>query len=148
MNPDHNNLVSLYDELLSSYNESELRDLSFRLKVPYEDLPGIARKDKARELIEYLDRHGRIGELAEIVQNVSVERFPTFPTRKVKMRWFSPFIVAAIMLLSISALWMWYEPGFEPLIAVIAGMSGLLGLFFTKEMTKNYPIKLNYSSLR
>lgn len=52
--------------LTSSFNESELRDLCFRLAVNYEDLGGAARADRARELVLHCNRHGRIAELEQL----------------------------------------------------------------------------------
>ena len=40
----------LRQTLSSRFNESELRTLCFDLKVDYDDLPGKAKSDKAREL--------------------------------------------------------------------------------------------------
>jgi hypothetical protein len=51
-------------QLLSdSFNDSELRSLCFDLKIEYEDLPGLTRSDKARELISYARRYGRMADL-------------------------------------------------------------------------------------
>jgi hypothetical protein len=52
--------------LLSSFNESELRDLCFDLRVDYDNLPGQSKADKARELVAYFDRRGRIAELIKV----------------------------------------------------------------------------------
>jgi hypothetical protein len=49
--------------LVAHFNDSELRDLCFDLKVDYESLPGQGKSDKARELVGYMQRHGRIYEL-------------------------------------------------------------------------------------
>jgi len=43
-----------------------LRTLCFNLRVNYQDLPGDARADKARELIEYLERHDSVHELVRV----------------------------------------------------------------------------------
>jgi len=52
-------------QLLSEYfDEGELRTLCFVLQISYDDLPGSGKLNKARELIDYLDRHGRLSELA------------------------------------------------------------------------------------
>lgn len=52
--------------LLSSFNESELRDLCFDLRVDYDNLPGQSKADKARELVAYFDRRGRLAELIKV----------------------------------------------------------------------------------
>jgi len=49
--------------LVLHFNESELRDLCFDLGVDYENLPGQAKSDKARELLGYARRHARWEEL-------------------------------------------------------------------------------------
>ena len=54
--------------LVKYFSESELRDLCFDLRVDYESLPGEGKGDKARELVTYSERHGRIFELSEIVE--------------------------------------------------------------------------------
>ena len=57
--------VRLRDILTTRFSESELRTLCFDLNVDYESLPGDGKADKARELVAYLERHGRFPELAE-----------------------------------------------------------------------------------
>lgn len=49
--------------LTDSFNVEELKTLSFQLDVKYDDLPGESLTGKARELIQYLRRHGRGKEL-------------------------------------------------------------------------------------
>ena len=58
------NQVQLLNDLVASYSETELRDVSFRLHVNYEDLDETTRRGKARELIGYLERRQRLPELA------------------------------------------------------------------------------------
>ena len=53
----------LRDILAGHYNEGELRDLVFTLRIPYENLPGESKNDKARELVRYVERHGLTAEL-------------------------------------------------------------------------------------
>jgi len=57
--------------ILGHYNDAELRDLCFKLGVPYDDLRGPGRKDKARELIAYMENRGR---LALLVRQIQLER--------------------------------------------------------------------------
>jgi hypothetical protein len=45
------------------FNESELRDFCFDLSIDYEVLAGPAKGDKARELVAYCQRHGRLSKL-------------------------------------------------------------------------------------
>lgn len=56
-------LVKLRRSISILFNESELRDLCFDLGLDYDDLPGAGKKDKARELVAYYHRRGRISEL-------------------------------------------------------------------------------------
>jgi internalin A len=53
-------------ELLKSFSDNELRDMCFELCVDYEELPGEGKSGKARELISYLDRRGRLAELVAV----------------------------------------------------------------------------------
>jgi len=57
--------AKLRKNLVKYFSDSELRDLCFDLGVNYDDLPGLGKGDKARELIAYLERRGRIFELVE-----------------------------------------------------------------------------------
>lgn len=63
---DHANLVKLFQKVDHHFNDSELRDLCFRLNVPYEDLTGPGKRDKTRELVTMLDRHGRLPDLISL----------------------------------------------------------------------------------
>jgi hypothetical protein len=52
-------------ELVNKFNDSELKDICFDLGMDYEALPGESKLDRARELLQYLDRLGRLTELAD-----------------------------------------------------------------------------------
>lgn len=53
-------------QILNDYfNESELQNLAFDLGLDYENLPGKSKGDKARELIAFLERRGRLSELVQ-----------------------------------------------------------------------------------
>jgi len=56
-------LTKLRQILADKFDEDELRDLCFDLRVDYQDLAGAGKRGKARELVAYLDRRGRIHEL-------------------------------------------------------------------------------------
>jgi hypothetical protein len=45
------------------FNLGELHTLCFDLNVDYDSLPGAGKGDKARELVAYMERHGRSAEL-------------------------------------------------------------------------------------
>lgn len=57
--------VRLRQVLTEKFNDQELRNLCFDLAIDYEDLPGSAKGDKARELILACLRHDRVQELVE-----------------------------------------------------------------------------------
>ena len=54
--------------LVDLFNEQDLRDLCFDLRVDYENLPGLGKKDKARELIIHFTRRRRINVLVTVFQ--------------------------------------------------------------------------------
>ncbi len=56
-------LVKLSDQIAEYFNAEELADLCFRLGIDFENLPGGTRAARARELIDYCRRHGRLDEL-------------------------------------------------------------------------------------
>jgi hypothetical protein len=58
-------LVRLFIGLDDHFNEEELRSLCFNLSVEYDNLPVSGRQARIRELITYLQRRGRIGDLVE-----------------------------------------------------------------------------------
>ena len=53
-------LIKLPEILASRFSDGELRDLCFDLGVDYESLAGEGKSAKARELIAYLQRRGRL----------------------------------------------------------------------------------------
>ncbi len=57
------NLPEILERLDWQLNERELRELCFKLRVDYENLASGGKKDKARELIDFLERRGRVDEL-------------------------------------------------------------------------------------
>lgn len=61
-----------HHQIDAHFNESELRSLAFTLGVEYENLIGETKQDKARELVTYMERRDRMGELMALL----VERRP------------------------------------------------------------------------
>lgn len=55
--------------LTQSFNESELQTLCADLAIDYENLAGDTKADKARELVAYAQRHGRLPELLAYVRS-------------------------------------------------------------------------------
>ena len=54
----------LHQNIVSHFNQSELRDLYyFGMGIDYDDLPGQSKNDKARELIAYCQRYSRLDDL-------------------------------------------------------------------------------------
>lgn len=60
-----NDLLQLIN---TSFNDSELRDLCFAMKVDYDDLSGEGKRAKVRELILYCVRHKHLPELIKLCQ--------------------------------------------------------------------------------
>jgi len=56
--------VKLLQALVTHFDTKELHDLCLELGMDYDGLPGSRKQDKARELVSYLKRRGRIAELA------------------------------------------------------------------------------------
>jgi formylglycine-generating enzyme required for sulfatase activity len=63
-------LAQLRDALDTRFDEGELRDLCFDLRVDYGDLPGRDKGDKARELVAHLERRGRLTALVNRVREL------------------------------------------------------------------------------
>jgi outer membrane protein assembly factor BamD (BamD/ComL family) len=63
--PGQFHLVRLRQILDTRFNEGGLRTLCFDLSVDYDNLPDIGKANKARELVDYLERRGRLIELVE-----------------------------------------------------------------------------------
>lgn len=60
---DQANLLELAQKLETGFNESELRDLCFRLQLDCENVAGQTKRDKIRELVLHTQRHGTLDEL-------------------------------------------------------------------------------------
>ena len=63
-------LTELRLVLMTHFDEGELRTLCFDLGIDYGDLVGEGKGDKARELVGYFKRRGRISELVEKIKEV------------------------------------------------------------------------------
>lgn len=63
-------LTRLYLTVEEQFNESELRNLCYRLEIAYENLGGNGKARWAQPLINYLHRRGRIEELVAVIQEV------------------------------------------------------------------------------
>jgi len=60
--------AQLRQSLIESFDDNELRDLCFDLRIDYESLPGEGKSAKARELVTYCERHKRLDELHEAIR--------------------------------------------------------------------------------
>lgn len=65
--------VLLYQKIGESFSDDELRDLAFRLKVDYENLPGQTKRAKAQALVEKMGRLRRFAELLAVVRQLRPE---------------------------------------------------------------------------
>ncbi len=54
----------LYYALTQYFSRGEMADLAWDMNIDYEDIPGETKSAKARELIEYTKRRGRLDELS------------------------------------------------------------------------------------
>jgi len=61
--PIPNDLVALHQTLVNCFDLEELRTLCFSLNVDYDSLPGEGKAAKARELVQYMQRHDRLDDL-------------------------------------------------------------------------------------
>ena len=57
----------LYDALTQYFSQGELADLAWDMNIDYEEIPGDTKSAKARELIAYCQRRGRLDELSQQV---------------------------------------------------------------------------------
>ena len=65
--PSKPSFTNLHQALIDHYNLEELRTLCAQLNIPFEDLGGEGRQAKARELILWLERRGRLDELSVLI---------------------------------------------------------------------------------
>ena len=62
--------TKLHRLLTAHFDAEELRTLCFDLLIDYDDLRGEGKASKARELVTYLERRGRIDDLVAIVNQL------------------------------------------------------------------------------
>jgi formylglycine-generating enzyme required for sulfatase activity len=68
--PEQLDRAKLRELITACFDEEELRTLCFDLEVDYDDLRGEGRAGKARELVVYFERRGRISELVAYCRRV------------------------------------------------------------------------------
>src|SRR5436853_284398 len=66
MKPNRGHRQPLFEILTVYFNESELRTLCFDLNIDYEDILGVTKTDKAREIILYCERHDLIDQVIAV----------------------------------------------------------------------------------
>ena len=60
----------LYKRIADQFNLEELRELTFTLNIEFEDLGGTTKSAIARELVQYMDRRGRLNELDQVIRQL------------------------------------------------------------------------------
>jgi hypothetical protein len=65
--PQESSFTDLHQALIDHYDLEEFRTLCAQLGVPFDDLRGEGRQAKARELILWLERRGRLGDVQPIL---------------------------------------------------------------------------------
>lgn len=65
--------------LTENFDLEELRTLAFDLGVDFDNLRGEGKEAKARELVAYLERSGRLGELVDVIRELRPRLGPFLP---------------------------------------------------------------------
>lgn len=60
--------LSIYANLTTNFNLAELEGLGFDLGINYDNLPSDTKQQKAMELVNFLERHGRLDELVTLIK--------------------------------------------------------------------------------
>jgi hypothetical protein len=68
--PDQNLLIRLRQFFDARFSEDELRTVCFDLGIDYDNLAGVGKAGKARELVAYCQRYGRISMLLAIARQL------------------------------------------------------------------------------
>lgn len=72
MTPSRKDLLKF---ITDRYDLEELKTLCFELYVPFDDLPGATRPAKARELIDYVERHEKTQALLALLAEAYPAQF-------------------------------------------------------------------------
>lgn len=62
--------IQLYEQINNTFSDEELRTLTWFLVVEYDDLSGNGRAAKTRELIGFMQRHGRLDEFVNALRRL------------------------------------------------------------------------------
>jgi hypothetical protein len=121
------NLGDLGQQISETFNTSELQNLCLDLGIDYEALPvppdAAGKQDKIRALILYCQRHGRLPDLLEALQ----EKRPSthwksfnhltihhpmidspIPSQRRRFWWIGGVVVLVVLFLGIG--WLWWQP--------------------------------------
>lgn len=144
--------------IVDHYSLAEFRTLCFDLGVRYDVPVGEGLADKVRELILHMWRQERLADLLAILQEsrpvpfgraglrqdpVELEEalatayqpsldveLPAMPEpRREDRRWQLILRAVAVLSWGVAVVWMLVEPGFEPLLAALAGIVSLVTSF-------------------
>ena len=135
----HNDfLITLNDILKNDFNLNELRQLCFRLGIDYEDLVGTTKSDKCQSLIEYMKRRRLLSDLISAGRQLRPntewpdigEYFSESSMGEKTISNGTPYyaIVTLVVSLIIAILWWVQDCGYEPLLAIIAGIAALVSV--------------------
>ncbi|MBN1887038.1 MAG: hypothetical protein JW850_03575 [Thermoflexales bacterium] len=61
-------VTRLREFIVEHFDDGELHTICTDLGIEYDDLPAQGRANKARELVVYCERRGRLAELAKLLQ--------------------------------------------------------------------------------
>ncbi len=123
--PTRQQLAQMRQNLAEHFDLEELRTLCADLGVDYDSLRGEGKIAKARELVEYLDRTGRISELIAICvrqrPNVTWEYTPVLPVPRAGRKRVGRYMaVVGVLVLSAAILAFiangmgWFTPCMSP----------------------------------
>lgn len=63
-------IIQLRTIFSQRFNEEELRTFCFQLQIDYDDLPALGKSNKARELVQYLQRRGRVLDILHAGESI------------------------------------------------------------------------------
>lgn len=61
---------TITDNMRMRFSDDELRSVAFALDIPFDDLPGDTHSRKCEELISWMERHSRLGELVDYCREI------------------------------------------------------------------------------
>lgn len=67
---DNAQLVALADGINHHFDLEGVHDLCFRLGIAYEDLDGVGKSGKVRELVKRVERNGRLSTLITLLKQL------------------------------------------------------------------------------